>query len=60
MIKIDPVEFDNFTMSLVSDEANGFSGVVAISNKQSDVNFIYIKNCLKFLGGDLAENSCFL
>ena len=37
MIKIDPVEFDNFTMSLVSDEANGFSGVIAISNKQSDV-----------------------
>ena len=34
MIKIDPVEFDNFTMSHVSDEENGFTGVVAISNKQ--------------------------
>tara|TARA_B100001057_G_scaffold485026_1_gene564111 strand:- start:543 stop:1586 length:1044 start_codon:yes stop_codon:yes gene_type:complete len=36
MIKIDPVEFENFTMSLISDEENGFSGVLAISNKKDD------------------------
>jgi len=35
MIKIDPVEFDNFTMSHLSDDENGFSGVIAISNKQT-------------------------
>lgn len=34
MIKIDPVEFDDFTMSHISDEENGFSGVIAISNKE--------------------------
>jgi len=36
MIKIDPVQFDDFTMSHVSDEENGFSGVMAISNKETD------------------------
>ena len=36
MIKIDPVEFDNFTMSHASDEENGFSSVVAILKKETD------------------------
>ena len=36
MIKIDPVEFENFTMSHASDEENGFNCVVAISNKENN------------------------
>ena len=34
MIKIDPVKFDDFTMSHVSDEENGFTGVIAVSHKE--------------------------
>ena len=37
MIKVDPVEFDNFTMSHVSDDETSFDGVIAISNKESDM-----------------------
>lgn len=44
MIKIDPVEFNNFTMAHASDEENGFSCVVAISNKKtSDIPLVEIK-----------------
>ena len=35
MITIDPVEFDNFTMSQVSDNENDFQSVVAISNSSN-------------------------
>ena len=36
MIKVEPVEFDNFTMSYISDEENNFDCIVAISTKDSD------------------------
>ena len=36
MIKVEPVEFDNFTMSHISDEENNFDCIVAISTKDSD------------------------
>tara|TARA_B100000963_G_scaffold68186_1_gene56447 strand:+ start:7296 stop:8321 length:1026 start_codon:yes stop_codon:yes gene_type:complete len=35
MIKVEPVEFDDFTMSHISDEENNFDCVVAISTKDS-------------------------
>lgn len=36
MIKIDPVEFENFTMTHVSDDENNFDLVIAISNSKND------------------------
>ena len=36
MIKVEPVEFDSYTMSHVSDEENNFDGVVAISNNKGN------------------------
>ena len=36
MIKIDPVEFENFTMTHVSDDENNFDLVIAVSNSKND------------------------
>ena len=36
MIKVNPVEFNNFSMSHISDEEHNFDGVVAIADSQDE------------------------